>query len=162
MRRKFEWGSAVVQVAHNPHGRWSVPTWTHSGGSPYKQPPHSGSNHSLARIRRVINSSEVMLGVQWRTPKLHEVLTPSCIVQFQTGKPIKPEVRSLLGDDAFLNTSHNSGMNKHRDKSWRQILLFAFFFNFACDVIFISKIWGFHGCDYEEWCLLGCYAVWLL
>jgi hypothetical protein len=23
-------------------------------------------------------------------------------------------------------------------------------------------IWGFHGGDYEEWCLLGCYAVWLL
>jgi hypothetical protein len=24
------------------------------------------------------------------------------------------------------------------------------------------KIWGFHGGDYEEWCLLGCYAMWLL
>jgi hypothetical protein len=24
------------------------------------------------------------------------------------------------------------------------------------------KIWGFHGGDYEEWYLLGCYAVWLL
>jgi hypothetical protein len=24
------------------------------------------------------------------------------------------------------------------------------------------KIWGFHGGDYEEWCLLGCYDVWLL
>jgi hypothetical protein len=26
----------------------------------------------------------------------------------------------------------------------------------------ICKIWGFHGGDYEEWCLLGCYAVLLL
>jgi hypothetical protein len=26
----------------------------------------------------------------------------------------------------------------------------------------ISKIWGFHGGGYEEWRLLGCYAVWLL
>jgi hypothetical protein len=26
----------------------------------------------------------------------------------------------------------------------------------------ICKIWGFHGGDYEEWCLLGCYAVCLL
>jgi hypothetical protein len=26
----------------------------------------------------------------------------------------------------------------------------------------LCKIWGFHGGDYEEWCLLGCYAVWLL
>jgi hypothetical protein len=26
----------------------------------------------------------------------------------------------------------------------------------------ICKIRGFHGGDYEEWCLLGCYAVWLL
>jgi hypothetical protein len=24
------------------------------------------------------------------------------------------------------------------------------------------KIWGFHGGDYEEWRLLGCYTVWLL
>jgi hypothetical protein len=26
----------------------------------------------------------------------------------------------------------------------------------------LCKILGFHGGDYEEWCLLGCYAVWLL
>jgi hypothetical protein len=25
-----------------------------------------------------------------------------------------------------------------------------------------KKILGFHGGDYEEWCLLGCYTVWLL
>jgi hypothetical protein len=25
-----------------------------------------------------------------------------------------------------------------------------------------GKIWGFHGGDYEECRLLGCYAVWLL
>jgi hypothetical protein len=27
---------------------------------------------------------------------------------------------------------------------------------------YLCKIWGLHGGDYEEWCLLGCYAVWLL
>jgi hypothetical protein len=26
----------------------------------------------------------------------------------------------------------------------------------------ICKILGFHGDDYEEWRLLGCYAVWIL
>jgi hypothetical protein len=26
----------------------------------------------------------------------------------------------------------------------------------------LCKIWGFHGGDYEEWCLLGFYVVWLL
>jgi hypothetical protein len=26
----------------------------------------------------------------------------------------------------------------------------------------ICKLRGFHGGDYEEWCVLGCYAVWLL
>jgi hypothetical protein len=26
----------------------------------------------------------------------------------------------------------------------------------------LCKIWGFHGSDYEEWRLLGCYAVWIL
>jgi hypothetical protein len=25
----------------------------------------------------------------------------------------------------------------------------------------LCKIWGFHGGDYEEWRLLGCYAAWL-
>jgi hypothetical protein len=30
------------------------------------------------------------------------------------------------------------------------------------NMYFICKIWGFHSGDYEEWCLLGCYAVWLL
>jgi hypothetical protein len=35
------------------------------------------------------------------------------------------------------------------------------FQNFT-DKIQLCKIWGFHGGDYEEWCLLGCYAVWLL
>jgi hypothetical protein len=24
------------------------------------------------------------------------------------------------------------------------------------------KNWGFHGSDYEEYSLLGCYAIWLL
>jgi hypothetical protein len=28
--------------------------------------------------------------------------------------------------------------------------------------IVFCKIWGFHGGDYEAWCLLGCYAVWFL
>jgi hypothetical protein len=26
----------------------------------------------------------------------------------------------------------------------------------------LVKIWDFHGSDYEEWHLLGCYAMWLL
>jgi hypothetical protein len=26
----------------------------------------------------------------------------------------------------------------------------------------VYKIWGFHGGDYEEWCVLGCHTVWLL
>jgi hypothetical protein len=26
----------------------------------------------------------------------------------------------------------------------------------------VVKICGFHDCDYEEWRLPGCYAVWLL
>jgi hypothetical protein len=39
--------------------------------------------------------------------------------------------------------------------SWKISFLF-----FGSLILF--KIWGFHGGDYEEWCLLGCYAVWLL
>jgi hypothetical protein len=32
------------------------------------------------------------------------------------------------------------------------------------DLVFVllCKILGFHGCDYEKCCLLGCYAMWLL
>jgi hypothetical protein len=29
-------------------------------------------------------------------------------------------------------------------------------------ITMLCKIWGFHGGDYEEWCLLGCYVVWIL
>jgi hypothetical protein len=25
--------------------------------------------------------------------------------------------------------------------------------------MYVCKIWGFHDGDYEEWCLLGCYAM---
>jgi hypothetical protein len=35
-------------------------------------------------------------------------------------------------------------------------------FYLLTDINMLCKIWGFHGGDYEEWCLLGCYAVWLL
>jgi hypothetical protein len=28
--------------------------------------------------------------------------------------------------------------------------------------LMLCKIWGFHGCDYYKFRLLGCYAVWLL
>jgi hypothetical protein len=34
--------------------------------------------------------------------------------------------------------------------------------NEAKDCMYLCKIWGFHDGDYEEWRLLGCYAVWLL
>jgi hypothetical protein len=30
------------------------------------------------------------------------------------------------------------------------------------NILHVCKISGFHGNDYEEWRLLGCYAVWLL
>jgi hypothetical protein len=30
------------------------------------------------------------------------------------------------------------------------------------EVLKLCKILGFHGGDYEEWHLLGCYSVWLL
>jgi hypothetical protein len=30
------------------------------------------------------------------------------------------------------------------------------------NVRIIVRFERFHGSDYEEWCLLGCYAVWLL
>jgi hypothetical protein len=40
--------------------------------------------------------------------------------------------------------------------------IIAHFLLAAKTSIELCKIWGFHGGDYEEWCLLGCYAVWLL
>jgi hypothetical protein len=32
----------------------------------------------------------------------------------------------------------------------------------SSSIFYPCKIWGFHSGDYEEWCLLGWYAVWLL
>jgi hypothetical protein len=33
---------------------------------------------------------------------------------------------------------------------------------FMDKLLYLCKAWGFHGGDYAEWCLLECYAVWLL
>jgi hypothetical protein len=44
-------------------------------------------------------------------------------------------------------------------------VLFTLFCHFHVSLLdhkHLSNIWVFHGGDYEEWCLLGCYAVWLL
>jgi hypothetical protein len=40
--------------------------------------------------------------------------------------------------------------------------IFANIFLISQQLKALCKIWGFHGGDYEEWFLLGCYAVWLL
>jgi hypothetical protein len=40
----------------------------------------------------------------------------------------------------------------HRNSEWC----------FLCFLMWLCKIWGFHCSDYEEWRLLGCYAMWLL
>jgi hypothetical protein len=45
---------------------------------------------------------------------------------------------------------------------WKCYSLFDCFTDMDPDKWFLCKIWGFHGSDYEEWCLLGYYAVWLL
>jgi hypothetical protein len=49
-------------------------------------------------------------------------------------------------------------------KCWKRFLWGTFRLkrNYARNGTWGCKIWGFHGGDYEEWCLLGCYAVWLL
>jgi hypothetical protein len=44
--------------------------------------------------------------------------------------------------------------NNYQDTNWYITLLHHTYI--------FCNIWGFHGGDYEEWCLLGCYVVWLL
>jgi hypothetical protein len=47
-------------------------------------------------------------------------------------------------------------------KGWSMSLGFSVKQTHVPNHVRTCKIWGFHGSDYEEWCLLGCYAVWLL
>jgi hypothetical protein len=60
------------------------------------------------------------------------------------------ELRSALSNKVSLKVIKNFHQNWIR--SWK----------FTGHIHNSFKIWGFHGGDYEEWCLLGCYAVWLL
>jgi hypothetical protein len=41
-----------------------------------------------------------------------------------------------------------------------KIKIVFIFLSFIQNTTFRCQIWGFHGGDYEEWCLLGSYAVW--
>jgi hypothetical protein len=45
----------------------------------------------------------------------------------------------------------------------KDLIIFHFFPPVPFAIKFpLCKVWGFHSGDYEEWCLLGCYTVWLL
>jgi hypothetical protein len=56
--------------------------------------------------------------------------------------PVRHELGIYIQEDGILHS--------HRRK------------NLQSNIIIICKIRGFHGGDYKEWCLLVCYAVWLL
>jgi hypothetical protein len=61
-----------------------------------------------------------------------------------------PSINYLIaedGDHRFSETSVQANATRYKVQQ---------------EDIFIWKIWVFHGGDNEEWCLLGCYAVWLL
>jgi hypothetical protein len=51
--------------------------------------------------------------------------------------------------DSYYISSHSSLIRNSRP-FWNKLT-----------VNYLFKIWGFHGDDYEEYCLLGCSTVWL-
>jgi hypothetical protein len=69
--------------------------------------------------------------------------------------------RSVSAPRVFSSTISERISMKHlrweSGLSFKDVLVFLLW-----TMRFLCKIWGFHGGDYEEWCLLGCYAVWLL
>jgi hypothetical protein len=58
----------------------------------------------------------------------------------------------------------NIGNKKLAVVSWLHTVSHLFFWHTILlpKTTLLFNIWGFHSGDYEEWCLLGCYAVWLL
>jgi hypothetical protein len=80
-------------------------------------------------------------------------------IQSSTAAHFLLSVLELLSYSA--GCASNSGLTLHCLASfiyWKRIVSKIQFTN----KLERCKIWGFHGGDYEEWCLLGCYAVWLL
>jgi hypothetical protein len=58
---------------------------------------------------------------------------------------------------------YSNHKNKHIDPL-DSFIIFSYMsviFN-VLDILSVCKIWGFHSGDHEEWCLLACYAMWLL
>jgi hypothetical protein len=63
---------------------------------------------------------------------------------------------TMIGTPTFIISSLNNNLSnvRHKFLIWGKTML--------TNMRAYCRIWGFHGGDYEEWCLLGCYAVWLL
>jgi hypothetical protein len=66
-------------------------------------------------------------------------------------------------EDSSLKRTLQSvqGLHTKKQDTTRSHRIFKQTFSDKYELKNFCKIWGFHGGDYEEWCLLGCYAGFL-
>jgi hypothetical protein len=100
----------------------------------------------------------VLLTIWFLDVAKFSTLTPlSLLTSCKLSFPIVGLKMSSLPTLAFLISQQNFHM------VFREFI--KYMFQFLIEAIFhtisfiLCKIWGFHGCDYEEWYLLRCYVV---
>jgi hypothetical protein len=69
---------------------------------------------------------------------------------------------SVLTTATWCNIPEDTILHSHRHENLKSYMEEDISNYHDWPIYLLRKIWGFHGGDYEEWCLLGCYAVWLL
>jgi hypothetical protein len=86
-------------------------------------------------------------------------------LRFSETSALTRATRRNIPEDAILHSDCRENIKSNTDwltdwliEEWSDQWANEWTVQLVCE----CKIWGFHGGDYEEWYLLGCYAAWLL
>jgi hypothetical protein len=145
-------GLGKVDFMDSVHSVSQLQFLTCSNYSEYVTLKASAENYALTyftwRLMRLTNSNFNLILLRPRGECIYEQNTPNSCPENILG------TRSSRQGEGADKYCRKQVKVKSHGKSERQFTVTKEKRN--------RRMWGFHGGDYEEWCLQGCYAVWLL